>query len=225
MKICTAPKACRMRLGAFSHPSLRRAGRSLRRRGTTGPYAESFRSGTPRPEPSLRRCASARRRRRGDGLRRDWVNTVSFGLRVSVRAGADCSASRVQRRAPAVAGGMSRGFRSSARWCRSRGGRTLHTPTPSSRACLGRLHRAGGDGARLSLYPRPRHTGAAGVWPPVAIEVSAEPRESEVHDIHFNRGVASSQFYARRFGNLRPDELATPALRQLAMDWLSLGSR
>lgn len=37
----------------------------------------------------------------------------------------------------------------------------------------------------------------------------------------FNRGVASSQAYARRFGNLKPDDQPTPAKRQEAYDWLS----
>ena len=37
----------------------------------------------------------------------------------------------------------------------------------------------------------------------------------------FNRGVASSQAYVRRFGNLKPDDQPTPAKRQEAYDWLS----
>jgi phosphatidylserine/phosphatidylglycerophosphate/cardiolipin synthase-like enzyme len=40
------------------------------------------------------------------------------------------------------------------------------------------------------------------------------------HDIFFNRGVASSQAYARKFHNKRPDQL-TPAKRKEALQWLS----
>ena len=41
------------------------------------------------------------------------------------------------------------------------------------------------------------------------------------HDVFFNRGVASSQAYERRFGNKRPDELKPASKRQEALDWLS----
>ena len=37
----------------------------------------------------------------------------------------------------------------------------------------------------------------------------------------FNRGVASSQAYARKFGNLRPDQQPTPEDEQKAHDWLA----
>lgn len=41
------------------------------------------------------------------------------------------------------------------------------------------------------------------------------------HDVFFNRGVASSQAYVRRFGNQPPDQLQTPAERAEAEQWLS----
>jgi phosphatidylserine/phosphatidylglycerophosphate/cardiolipin synthase-like enzyme len=39
--------------------------------------------------------------------------------------------------------------------------------------------------------------------------------------VFFNRGVASSQEYARRFSNLPPDKIEDPALKQEAYDWLT----
>lgn len=58
--------------------------------------------------------------------------------------------------------------------------------------------------------------------PPVEIEVETEPlfAEQATHQVFFNRGVASSQAYARRFGNKRPDQL-TPEKQAEAMHWLS----
>ncbi len=59
---------------------------------------------------------------------------------------------------------------------------------------------------------------------PVTLRVRTEPLFSrERHDIFFNRGVASSQAYARKFGNVRPDKLATEAKRKAAWEWLSRG--
>jgi phosphatidylserine/phosphatidylglycerophosphate/cardiolipin synthase-like enzyme len=58
--------------------------------------------------------------------------------------------------------------------------------------------------------------------PPIAITVRTEPLFSkDTHDVFFNRGVASSQAYARRFENKRPADLK-PEKRQLeALEWLS----
>ena len=57
---------------------------------------------------------------------------------------------------------------------------------------------------------------------PVAIDVRTEPLYTRGrHDVFFNRGVASSQAYARRFGNMRPDDLKPASKRQEALDWLS----
>ncbi len=54
----------------------------------------------------------------------------------------------------------------------------------------------------------------------IAIRVRTEPVFSSLaHDIFFNRGVASSQAYQRRFGNVPPDQLPNDK-RQQALDWL-----
>jgi phosphatidylserine/phosphatidylglycerophosphate/cardiolipin synthase-like enzyme len=56
----------------------------------------------------------------------------------------------------------------------------------------------------------------------VSIKVRTEPLYSGgEHDIFFNRGVASSQAYAHRFGNLSPDKQPTPKKRADALQWLS----
>jgi phosphatidylserine/phosphatidylglycerophosphate/cardiolipin synthase-like enzyme len=59
---------------------------------------------------------------------------------------------------------------------------------------------------------------------PVEIGVATEPLySSHEHDVFFNRGVASSQAYVRRFGNLSPDKLAETdaAKADEARQWLS----
>ena len=57
---------------------------------------------------------------------------------------------------------------------------------------------------------------------PISIEVRTEPLFTKgPHDVFFNRGVASSQAYERRFGNARPDALVPASKRQEALDWLS----
>jgi phosphatidylserine/phosphatidylglycerophosphate/cardiolipin synthase-like enzyme len=56
---------------------------------------------------------------------------------------------------------------------------------------------------------------------PIRITVRTERLFSELeHDVFFNRGVASSQAYVRRFGNKKPSELEGER-RQEALDWLS----
>ncbi|MFY9830909.1 MAG: phospholipase D-like domain-containing protein [Rhodoplanes sp.] len=56
---------------------------------------------------------------------------------------------------------------------------------------------------------------------PIAIEVRTEPLFSTLeHDIFFNRGVASSQAYSRRFENKKPDKLPTKKQAE-AREWLS----
>ncbi len=56
---------------------------------------------------------------------------------------------------------------------------------------------------------------------PVRIKVKTEPLFSkETHDIFFNRGVASSQAYTRKFGDLKPDELPEEKGKQ-ALQWLT----
>ena len=56
---------------------------------------------------------------------------------------------------------------------------------------------------------------------PIAITIHTEPLHAGTHDVMFNRGVASSQAYQRRFGGKSPDDQPTPELRQQALDWLS----
>ena len=56
---------------------------------------------------------------------------------------------------------------------------------------------------------------------PITIAIHTEPLHAGVHDVVFNRGVASSQAYQRRFAGLAPDAQPTPELRQQALDWLS----
>ena len=57
--------------------------------------------------------------------------------------------------------------------------------------------------------------------PTVAIDVTTEPLYGETHDVFFNRGVASSQAYARAFGNLSPSEQPSESKRRRALQWLS----
>ena len=56
---------------------------------------------------------------------------------------------------------------------------------------------------------------------PVTLTVRTEPLHGAVHDVVFNRGVASSQAYQRQFGGKSPDQQPTPERRQAALDWLS----
>lgn len=53
----------------------------------------------------------------------------------------------------------------------------------------------------------------------VAIQIRTEAPEAGDHDIYFNRGVAASQAYVRRFGDRRPEKVQNNA----AFDWLSRG--
>ena len=50
------------------------------------------------------------------------------------------------------------------------------------------------------------------------VRISTESPEGGNHDVYFNRGVAASQAYARRFGNRRPDDVGDAAFA-----WLSRG--
>src|SRR5262245_40507530 len=58
---------------------------------------------------------------------------------------------------------------------------------------------------------------------PVEIRIRTEPLFSdEEHDVFFNRGVASSQAYAVRFDNKRPDDPEVPEKKRAEMrQWLS----
>jgi phosphatidylserine/phosphatidylglycerophosphate/cardiolipin synthase-like enzyme len=73
------------------------------------------------------------------------------------------------------------------------------------------------------FYPlkgTPRHLDRSAK--PMSVEITTEKLfSSHEHDIFFNRGVASSQAYRRRFFNLRPDKIFNDDMRQEALDWLS----
>jgi len=56
--------------------------------------------------------------------------------------------------------------------------------------------------------------------PPIRITVRTEPLSGQDHDVYFNRGVASSQAYERRFGST-PIAALDPATRTAALAWLS----
>lgn len=57
---------------------------------------------------------------------------------------------------------------------------------------------------------------------PVSIRVKTEPLFSTgTHDVFFNRGVASSQAYKRKFGNLKPSELKPKKKAEEALQWLT----
>jgi phosphatidylserine/phosphatidylglycerophosphate/cardiolipin synthase-like enzyme len=57
---------------------------------------------------------------------------------------------------------------------------------------------------------------------PVRVTVRTEKLfTKDQHDIFFNRGVASSQAYQRKFGNKPPDKLATKAKQLAALQWLT----
>jgi len=59
---------------------------------------------------------------------------------------------------------------------------------------------------------------------PVVIKVKTEALYSilpEEHDVFFNRGVASSQEYARKFFNLSPDKIQNKKLQKEAYKWLT----
>jgi phosphatidylserine/phosphatidylglycerophosphate/cardiolipin synthase-like enzyme len=57
---------------------------------------------------------------------------------------------------------------------------------------------------------------------PISISIKTEKLFSDnEHDIFFNRGVASSQAYRRKFLNLPPDKILDPIKKQEALAWLS----
>ncbi len=55
--------------------------------------------------------------------------------------------------------------------------------------------------------------------PSVNLDVRTERVDLGKHAVFFNRGAIASQEYARRFFNIKPDEIGQPAF-----DWLSRGS-
>lgn len=59
--------------------------------------------------------------------------------------------------------------------------------------------------------------------PPIAITVKTEPLYDTVdeHDVFFNRGVASSQAYFRKFHNAIPGDITDPTKAKEVFDWLA----
>lgn len=55
--------------------------------------------------------------------------------------------------------------------------------------------------------------------PPAELTIKTENEENGTHAIYFNRGVAGSQAYTRKFGDKKPSEVG-----QAAYDWLSRGA-
>ena len=56
----------------------------------------------------------------------------------------------------------------------------------------------------------------------VTIKLTIPSPKDDIHEVHFNRGVAGSQAYAREFKNKRPDKME-PAEKKRALKWLSKG--
>jgi phosphatidylserine/phosphatidylglycerophosphate/cardiolipin synthase-like enzyme len=58
---------------------------------------------------------------------------------------------------------------------------------------------------------------------PIQITVQAEPLydSNDEHDVFFNRGVASSQAFAKRFKNATPDKIEDPEEKNKVLGWLS----
>lgn len=58
---------------------------------------------------------------------------------------------------------------------------------------------------------------------PIEISVQTEPLYSKIdkHDVFFNRGVASSQAYARKFSNETPNTIVDPEKKAAVLNWLA----
>ncbi|MBK9737147.1 MAG: hypothetical protein IPO92_20220 [Saprospiraceae bacterium] len=55
-------------------------------------------------------------------------------------------------------------------------------------------------------------------------KIKPETLADDKHEIYFNRGVAASQAYAIRFGNLKPNDISlTEKEKQERKEWLSRG--
>lgn len=73
----------------------------------------------------------------------------------------------------------------------------------------------------IAMYGKP---GALEEGNSIEITVTPEPLKDKKHEIYFNRGVAASQAYAVRFGNLPPNHKSlTEKESQERIDWLSRG--
>ncbi|MBI5025669.1 MAG: hypothetical protein HZC12_02865 [Nitrospirae bacterium] len=58
---------------------------------------------------------------------------------------------------------------------------------------------------------------------PIQIAIQAEPlyNSNDEHDVFFNRGVASSQAFARKFKNATPDKITDPDEKNKVLKWLT----
>jgi phosphatidylserine/phosphatidylglycerophosphate/cardiolipin synthase-like enzyme len=70
------------------------------------------------------------------------------------------------------------------------------------------------------LKDRPKNLDRSATPVPITVETEPTFMASQTHEVFFNRGVASSQAYRRRFDNESPDKLEEPK-RKEALDWLS----
>lgn len=151
------------------------------------------------------------------------VNSVSFGLRVSPGARTGLLGFAVQRRAPGAQYRYLRGFKVFPSVVpEPLPGQTYSTRQQPIQSLVWDDFTLAADTAYDYRFIPVRGTPARLRYGrPAEITVRSEPLHGERHTIVFNRGVASSQAYQRRFGGLSPDAQPTPAARQAALDWLS----
>jgi phosphatidylserine/phosphatidylglycerophosphate/cardiolipin synthase-like enzyme len=72
----------------------------------------------------------------------------------------------------------------------------------------------------VPMYGQPRNLKEG---PSVSLRIQTMVEDTGKHAIYFNRGVAGSQAYARRFGNVSPEKIEDPTRQQEAYAWLSRG--
>ena len=92
-------------------------------------------------------------------------------------------------------------------------------PAPDPELPVGRLF--GGARPQVHLHDHRPEGSPANLIPHAAtkIVITTESPEGGTHDVYFNRGVAASQEYVRRFGDKKPEEVAN----NQAFIWLSRG--
>ncbi len=73
----------------------------------------------------------------------------------------------------------------------------------------------------IPMYGKPKFL-EEGRWVSLRINTEKEGDQSQTHDVFFNRGVAGSQAYSRRFGDKRPSSLPADKAKE-AYKWLSRG--
>ncbi|TCC90051.1 hypothetical protein EZ428_12235 [Pedobacter frigiditerrae] len=79
-----------------------------------------------------------------------------------------------------------------------------------------------GESYKYAIYPMTGKPNALKKNDPITIQIETEPYYTTgEHDVFFNSGVASSQAYARKFNNLRPDKITDPILKAECKQWLS----